>query len=241
MWRQCLVTLAVVLFCGASGYCRDKASQTVLSDRLVLASSNDDLPQVKRLLSQGADPNAIRSSDGLTPLGAVVLGQEHVTPVMRYLIAHGAKPNVHGKAWDGLTPLMIAIGSIEDTETIGFLLSHGAKINERDNSGWTALHHATCICGGCGCMTNGAIGSYLIQQGADVNSRNSNGDTPLMLLVETAYYSADTVRLARNLIRRGTDLNHKNKAGKTALQLAKEVGWPEIVQLLKQSAAIKRR
>ena len=54
--------------------------------------------------------------------------------------------------------------------------------------------------------------SHLITIGADVNTADSNGDTPLMVSLRTG--KAD---VATELIKRGAEINHRNNAGMTPL------------------------
>ncbi len=74
----------------------------------------------------------------------------------------------------------------------------------------------------------------LLDRGADINTKNGNG--------ETALFSAATHRhetIVQLLLDRGADIDVKNCNGETALQLAIQKEWLQIVWiLLKKGAAI---
>jgi hypothetical protein len=62
----------------------------------------------------------------------------------------------------------------------------------------------------------------LLDRGADVNARNRNGETPIMVAAGLLY--PDAVRL---LIARGADVNAENSRGDTALAVALGTRVPE--------------
>jgi ankyrin repeat protein len=57
----------------------------------------------------------------------------------------------------------------------------------------------------------------LIEQGADVNSRDKNGWTPLMY---AASYAKPATEILQFLLAKGADVNARNKQGQTALMIA---------------------
>jgi ankyrin repeat protein len=73
--------------------------------------------------------------------------------------------------WNGRFPLNFAVEN-DDTAMVGLLLDCGAKIENRNLSGFTALHHAA---------ESGvtSVASQLLERGADPSSRNYFRRTPL--------------------------------------------------------------
>ncbi len=66
-----------------------------------------------------------------------------------------------------------------------------------------------------------------LEEGADVNATDRNGNTPLILALWRR-----SNPIARLLIERGTDVNHTNNLGWDALQWAVKQNNPEIVRML---------
>lgn len=58
---------------------------------------------------------------------------------------------------------------------VEFLIAQGADVNKKDNEGWTPLH----VTASCDILS---IARYLIENGADLASINSDGDLPIDLV-----------------------------------------------------------
>ncbi|MES1906890.1 MAG: hypothetical protein MHM6MM_000117 [Cercozoa sp. M6MM] len=104
---------------------------------------------------------------------------------------------------------------------LGELLDkEGGDINARDESNWTALHHA-CLGG------HAALADWLIEHGADVQVRDRHERTPFL-------YAAvrGQVRMLRQLASAGADVHAKAKRQQTALHLAAAQGHTETVRYL---------
>lgn len=74
----------------------------------------------------------------------------------------------------------------------------------------------------------------LLENGADINLQDENGETALMYAIQTG--NKETIKL---LIDNGADLNIMNKAKVNALFLAEKKKDPEIIELLKNAGAIE--
>jgi ankyrin repeat protein len=197
---------------------------------LILASSYSDVLLVKLLLEHGADVNA-KSKYGITPLI-----EANTAELAELLIDHGA--DVNSKDKNGQTPLMLAT-TVEHAQ---LLIDHGADINAKNKKGETPLisFYTTKIeeislerLVGSGRAvpqiekkTNSLVPLF-IKHGADVNSKDKYGKTPLMLAIEIR--SEENIDL---LIRHGADVNAKDNFGVNPLLVAIETKFIKAIQLL---------
>jgi len=114
------------------------ANAPQLKERLFLAVRAGDLTQVKSLLHQGAELEAVEKDFGATPLmWAAMSGQADVA---KYLLDSGAKIDAQDK--DGRTALMWA-ASQGQVPVVKLLLSRGANPALADTVGVTALAAAS--------------------------------------------------------------------------------------------------
>jgi ankyrin repeat protein len=195
------------------------------------------------LVEAGADL-AITDNEGTTPLGTMLL---HNEPYF------GRKEIILGFAAPSLSK-ELRINSAEmkkrpaliflcdrgkaDGDLIGRLLDLGADANRAEADGFTALH-------GAAWFYNYRVCELLLARGANVNSINEKGRTPLHELARSTYpnsgsmdtdTAADLLRAATVLIGHGADRRMKDQAGKTALDLLKKVdpGEPENQETLRR-------
>ena len=168
--------------------------------------------KIRRLLEQGADPNA-ENEIKATPLHEAA---EYCPEAIPILLKYGADPSV--RAEGGLTPLHIAAlkGS---AEAVKVLMPH-TDINARNNKGATPLHMALEY-GHC----DAAL--LLLQHGAAVNAADSDGRTPLHLASQ-----AGCVEAVKLLLRYGADISAKDAKGNTAIHYAAKSINKEVVELV---------
>ncbi len=119
-----------------------------------------------------------------------------------------------------------------DTIAVRRLLQENADPNERDASGNTALHRAA---------TYGSIEivRLLIDNKANLDSRNKQGDTPLMVLIPPSY-STNRDTIVRLLLDRGASMDIKNNNGDTAMSLAVQRSRTQIVSMLKDTTRSRK-
>jgi ankyrin repeat protein len=233
------------------------AVQAGMNAALFGAAVRGDTAGVKRLLAQGADPNA-RNFLKMTPLmTGAMLGDPEMErslltagaeldatslygtaltfaaengnePVLRYLLHRGA--GVNAERPDSITVLMLAARA-DLPAVVRELLARKAPIDARDNNGGTALLYAARA----GSL---AAARVLLQHGAAVESVDEQGWTPLIHAAVNGH--PDLVEL---LLAKGARVNARDKAGRTALLATASCGdHPATLRaLLAGGAAIDAR
>jgi len=106
-------------------------------------------------------------------------------------------------------------------------------INSRDSLGAQAIHCAA---------YRGRLRAvkYLVENGADVNSRGPGGATPLLLASMASHMTVmggDYPGVVGFLIEKGADVNAKNTSGYSPLHFAKN---RKVIKLLRKAGAKKK-
>jgi ankyrin repeat protein len=109
-----------------------------LIDKLFTATEGYYIEEVKRLIDDGADVNAV-DNKGYTALMIAVLGNH--LEIVEILIKAGANVNARSK-W-GDTALMFAALAGNNIDMIGLLIKAGADVNAKNDLNGTALRNAT--------------------------------------------------------------------------------------------------
>jgi ankyrin repeat protein len=173
-----------------------------ISNPLTVAISNNRVDMAKLLVERGADIN--------TPIifpPIVRAAQSGNIDLIEYLLTNGADIDAIGGT-DNSNSLVAAIGN-QHWRAANFLLKEGINIEYIRPDGFTALHFAT---------TSAApvdLVQQLIEKKLDINARNKNSDTALIL----ATYHNNTSHTDA-LINAGADINLKNNNGETPLHFA---------------------
>ena len=217
------------------------------------ASSHPEVLQL--LIDERASENDQGDKD-LAPSGAASSGN---IDAARALIAYGANPNANlskltvtesagGMALQGLGAGSVLINAAEsgNPEMVREILRYGPKLELRDRAGKTAVFAAGDYRGNekdvarvecvrllaeAGANVNARdsegntplhetfltdVEKELLKLGANVNARNNDGETPIFTTVDDA-----AIQL---FIDHGADLTIRNKKGQTVVEAAKEKG-----------------
>jgi uncharacterized protein len=216
--------------------------------RLIDAAKKQDAKQVRTLLAQHVDVNAVEA-DGSTALHWAA--QRNSDEIASLLIAAGA--NVNAATRYNITPLTFAAtngnaalierllkagananATSEEGETalmtasltgkadaIKALLTHGANVNAKEPyKGQTALMWAAS-------EGNADAASMLIEFGAEVQAKSKGGFTPFLFAVRNGWIDAANVLLAH-----GANVNDVAPDGTNALNMAVVNAYFELASVL---------
>lgn len=111
-----------------------KITKADLDKQLRDAASNGNIPEIERLIKNGADVNAKDQFTGSTVLHNAL--SSHNSAVTKLLLSLGANPN---QSDDFGEPVLIKAALANQHEVVKVLLDNGADINIKDRKGNTAL------------------------------------------------------------------------------------------------------
>jgi len=211
---------------------------------------------VKYLVEHGANVNEI-DPIGRSPLHVAVENQH--LDIVKYLVEKGANLNIKEIA-NGHTPLMTAI-FFQNFDIVHYLVTAGAHIDERDDSGRTALDAAKE-------WGAEAIANYLegkpndekliatdrlvtavdkgdlegvksaLNKGADINKKMFSG-WPLFVYAADRKYAeyGKNIEIAKSLIENGADVNQKDEHGRSPLMHMANWGHFDLVKSIMEKGA----
>ncbi len=261
------------MFLGAA----DAPKAQHLVDCVEWAAQIGNLRVVKRFVELGLDIESF-SSNGTTPL--VAAAKNGRLEIVEFLLELGADVNSPDR--DYQTPLMAA-ASKGQAKVVKILLKWGAKIELRDKGQFagTALHQAVLALGIGIAISRVVDGEWvtedkgnpiecirlLIDAGADVNAKRSDGGIPLVsaageaevvrMLIDAgadvdavdrshrctalhwASYMVDgDIETVRCLLEAGAHPSPVDKEGQTPLDIARERDLSEIAKLLEKAGGV---
>ncbi len=217
---------------------------------LIIAGRKGDLPKVRRLLGDGAQPDA-RGIDGSVAL--VAAAEAGHFQVVKTLLDNGANPNEQDE--DGWTGLIACASGPGRPRIAELLLARGADPAKGANDGWTPAMWAAykghldlvklladrtdgkavtaAAPDGWTPLLAATVGGHedvfrwLIRRGAEVNAATADGDTPLLIAVR-----GNKPALVSAALESGADASARDRKGRTPLEMAARNRDPEIMDLL---------
>jgi ankyrin repeat protein len=193
---------------------------------LMHAAANGDLKLVRNLLSEGADVNA-RDTYCRTALMHAFDHGKASPPLVHALLAAGADPNARDiEGETALSPALITVNRRDRPTIIGELVQAHADVNVRTReSGRSPLMSAV--------STDPDTVRILLLAGADVNTKNNEGNTPVLLAVKDQWTDRkDRFGIVTELLSAHADVNARNNDGETALITATAARDDDLVKAL---------
>ncbi len=238
----------VLLTKGANVNAKDRDGKTAL----MYASAGGRKDIVEMLLADGANVNEQDSKSARTAL--MEAAQEGRSQIVKMLLSKSADVDAatHPYEW---SPLMMAAKE-GHTDVARLLLDNGANVNARDSTGTTALLHAVkrgktemaklLLQRGANCTLgdydrdltplmaaaltgNAEAAQEILNFGADVNARNTMGETALIVAAQEGHTAVAKLFLAH-----GADATAEDEHGKNALWYANFKNHGHMTNLLQE-------
>lgn len=180
----------------------------------------DDVSNAERLINQGLVDQPCR---GIYPIHAAAMQSNQ--RLLQFILNKGVDPNRPDDE-TGKTPLMWVVGNsslarTRDVECFDFLLASGADINSKSK------YYENSVLNHFASNGNARLINELIEHGANIETQNERGQTPLHTAVE-----AENINAVEVLLKHGSDTSVVDKNNETPLDIAKRLDFPEIQKLL---------
>ncbi|KAH8202374.1 hypothetical protein TruAng_003447 [Truncatella angustata] len=248
--------------------------ESKVAKRLHEGINKGDYSMVCKALSEKGDPNLPSKNSKLAPIHCALnqveaalrcedeIASRDLILIVMALVLTGA--SMHAVNEDRCTPLIRAVKGEMGDGLVALMLEYGAAVNAMDREQNTALHYAAMK------QVSAEMGNMetirtLLAFGADLDTRNQRGRTPLYEAVMwqhleqatqlldygsdleiadnngwTPLYSAvlqGHAPLTRLLCKRGAFVDKKDKTSQTPLHYAVSQGRQEIVEMLVDTGA----
>lgn len=217
--------------------------------RIALNPCMEHMVELLRILIQnGADISAVEPLTGNTILHITLLlrmkNRGSSSVLLKFILDHCPPHVLSQRNHAGFDPFACAMHhstySRLESATLRVLLQHGGvdPTEYRDECGNTALHVVIKQWPwDLGKKQSGRhlpVIQLLLDRGLDVNAKNKDGQTPLML---APLYADLLDNVIRCLLRHGADCNIKDNRGRTAMHMAASFGELSRLQLLVEYGA----
>lgn len=190
---------------GANVWRKDCHDVTVVH----VAALNGHTGAIRLLIEHGAEVDDL---DSHIPTPLMLAAQNGHLETIHVLLKYGGSLNTPDD--DGRLPLH-AKG--DHADVVKFLVKESGNVTAKNSNGDSVLHLTSCL----------ELVTFLVEQGADINSRGLLGRTPLHVAAERGHL--DTVKY---LINKGADINSCNQIGFSILSSALEYGHAALVEAL---------
>ncbi|WP_264338859.1 ankyrin repeat domain-containing protein [Wolbachia endosymbiont (group A) of Cheilosia soror] len=193
--------------------------QTELDKKLLTATENGDLSEVKKFVGQGASVNAIEVGIfGRKPVH--IAAEKNYKDIIEFLLSKGV--SVDDTSNYGWTPLHYT-ASKGCLEVAKFLVDKGANINVQNVYGREPIHIAAE-------HDNKNIIELLLNKGVSVNEVDKDGWMPLHWASWNGH-----LNIIEYLVGKGANINTKDRNGKMPLDIARDKGHNNVVEYLQQT------
>ena len=206
----CLAMSTLVI----SGVLTPRVAQAANQADLWFYITNDKAQDLQELLKAGLNPNTLNNKQQPALMQAV---RDQSWNAFDVLLANPKTDVNLGNQFDE-TPLMY-VALVGDATRAQKLIARGAKVNK---NGWTPLHYASV-------KGQAQVVKLLLENGAQVNEISPQGDTALLLAVQTE--SMETVQL---LIHAGADPLASNLKAQDSIDMARLKGKDALAQALEK-------
>ncbi|OUM59360.1 hypothetical protein PIROE2DRAFT_63825 [Piromyces sp. E2] len=152
--------------------------------------------------------------------------------IFNFLINYQSIFNGNEKDFQGYSLLYHAVLK-EDMPTIQYLIENGSDINSEDKNGTAIIH----LLFNKSKFNEKIFNTLLQNNNIDLNKKNSDGDTLLLLLIKKNIPFAIKENYIKTIIRRGANVNIKDRNGNSPLSEAIKLNSLSIVACLLENGA----